>query len=237
MRRQGPRRRSSKFLSKRSAWGTFLGLFCYKLHLVFPHHLAPFVSGKRAPLHKRDDGHVWLPALLGVAIFLAHRGHIIGLLHPPGSLTHPSAERLPCYWIIDGNPGSARQSYPGSKDIHGYLNPRVPQHGPRFVQHMGSDSATFRPGGGREVDWLTKLVSATLAGIVAPWLTGWTVHQTGSFFYAFLVGCGDCHFGGDGVSVDCRRCRRDPLVESGPRLQSRFCRDFETFLYGNRSYG
>jgi len=50
----------------------------------------------------------------------------------------------------------------------GYLNPRVPQHGPRFVQHMGSDSATFRPGGGREVDWLRQNSFGNLAGIVAP---------------------------------------------------------------------
>jgi ACS family D-galactonate transporter-like MFS transporter len=175
-----------EILSKRAAWGTFIGLFCgnYVWYFII----------------------TWLPSYFRDALHYSQRDMAIFGSAPLFVL---AASALTSGWISDRliasgiSPNTVRKSFTGlglglSTVMFGAVLARDPFWS--LVSLCGACLAfglfssnlwaiTQTLGGTLAAGRWTGLQNAfgNISGMIAPWLTGWIVQKTGGFYAAFVV--------------------------------------------------
>lgn len=211
----------AEILSKRSAWGTFLGLFCYNYTWYFLITWLPSYLEKERHYTKEMMATFGSLPFWGVAISSLCAGILSDTLIRRGS----SPTKVRKGFLVTGLlmttlvlPANLVQDQKISMGI-------------LFVAclSMGLASSnlwalTQRLAGRAAAGKWTGLQNGfgNLAGVVAPWLTGWTVERTGSFFFAFVVASGIVILGAMaylwivGDVEEIRWVERQPAQESLP---------------------
>ena len=178
-----------EIVSKRSAWGTFIGLFCYNYMAYFLITWLP--SYLRTERHYTKEMISTLGSLPFFAIGFSSllSGSLSDYLIRRGA----SPTRVRKGFLVTGLTMStlvlAASLVTDQKISMGILVAGCVSMG---IASSNIWALTQRLSGrGAAAQW-TGLQNGfgNLAGVIAPWLTGWTVHTTGSFFYAFVVAAG-----------------------------------------------
>lgn len=178
-----------EIVSKRSAWGTFIGLFCYNYMAYFLITWLP--SYLRTERHYTKEMITTLGSLpffaIGISSLLC--GSLSDLLIRRGN----SPTRVRKAFLVTGLTMStlvlAASLVEDQTISMGILIAGCISMG---IASSNIWALTQRLSGkGAAAQW-TGLQNGfgNLAGVIAPWLTGWMVHTTGSFFSAFVVAAG-----------------------------------------------
>ena len=185
----GPTPSMLEILSKRSAWGTFIGLFCYNYMAYFLITWLP--SYLRQERHYTKEMITTLGSLPFFAIGFSSlfSGSLSDAIIRRGA----SPTRVRKGFLVTGLSMSTLV-LAGSLVADQNISLAILVVGCISMGIASSNiwALTQRLSGRAAAGKWTGLQNAfgNLAGIVAPWLTGWTVHNTGSFFYAFVVAAG-----------------------------------------------
>jgi ACS family D-galactonate transporter-like MFS transporter len=178
-----------EILSKRTAWGTFIGLFCYNYTWYFLITWLPSYLEKERHYTKDMLSTFGSLPFWGVAISSLCAGTLSDALIRRGA----SPTKVRNGFLVTGL-AMATLVLPAN-----LVQDQKISMGILIVAclSMGLASSniwalTQRLAGRAAAGKWTGLQNAfgNLAGIVAPWLTGWTVYRTGSFFFAFVVAAG-----------------------------------------------
>ena len=178
-----------EIISQRSAWGTFIGLFCYNYMSYFLITWLP--SYLRTERHYTKEMITTLGSLPFFAIGISSLfcGSLSDFLIRRGG----SPTRVRKAFLVTGLSMStlvlAASLVENQKISMIILVAGCISMG---IASSNIWALTQRLSGrGAAAQW-TGLQNGfgNLAGVIAPWLTGWTVHTTGSFFFAFMVAAG-----------------------------------------------
>lgn len=178
-----------EIISKRSAWGTFIGLFCYNYTWYFLITWLPSYLERERHYSKDMLSTFGSLPFWGVAVSSLAAGTISDALIRSGL----SPTKVRKRFLITGLsmttlvlPASLVEDHRVSMAI---LIVACLSMG---LASSNIWAVTQRLAGIAAAGKWTGLQNAfgNLAGVAAPWLTGWIVHRTGSFFFAFLLAAG-----------------------------------------------
>ena len=178
-----------QIVSRRSAWGTFIGLFCYNYMAYFLITWLP--TYLRTERHYTKEMISTLGSLPFFAIGLSSLacGSLSDLLIRRGL----SPTKVRKSFLVTGLSLStlvlAASLVEDQKISMGILVLGCISMG---IASSNIWALTQRLSGKRAAAQWTGLQNGfgNLAGVIAPWLTGWVVKTTGSFFFAFVVAAG-----------------------------------------------
>ena len=178
-----------EIVSLRSAWGTFIGLFCYNYMSYFLITWLP--TYLRTERHYTKEMISTLGSLPFFAIGLSSllSGSLSDLLIRRGN----SPTRVRKAFLVTGLSLStlvlAASLVSDQRISMGILVLGCISMG---IASSNIWALTQRLSGKNAAAQWTGLQNGfgNLAGVIAPWLTGWVVHTTGSFFFAFVVAAG-----------------------------------------------
>jgi ACS family D-galactonate transporter-like MFS transporter len=185
----GPAPSMQEILSKRSAWGTFIGLFCYNYTWYFLITWLPSYLEKERHYTKDMLSTFGSLPFWGVAVSSLCAGTLSDALIRRGA----SPTKVRKGFLVTGL-AMATLVLPAN-----LVQDQRISMGILIVACLSMGLASSNiwaltqrlAGRGAAGKW-TGLQNGfgNLAGVVAPWLTGWTVHRSGSFFFAFVVAAG-----------------------------------------------
>ena len=173
-------------LRQRSAWGTFLGLFCANYFWYF------LVTWLPAYLQKERHFPMTKMGLLSALSFftIAAASVTAGWLSDRAIGRGSSPTRVRKTLYRRGARGRNGDSA-GSRGRERIGSDDVPADRVRFLWHLRVESLGHYPdlSGPQAAGKWTGVQNGVgnLAGMASPWLTGWVVQHTGQFYLAFLV--------------------------------------------------